>query len=72
MNHIRHSIHIENSCSTHDFRQELTQYANQLVMNKLTAFQTVIFQSSDLLFYNDFEGSGTNEKCWRRTLKLSP
>lgn len=49
---------------THDLCQKLPKNPDQLVIYKLTTLQTRLFQSLDLLLYDDLESSGTHKQRW--------
>jgi hypothetical protein len=54
---------------TYNFYEELVEYSDKLIIDKLTAFETRLFQSFDLLFDNNLESSCTDEQRRRRTLQ---
>ena len=54
---------------THNLVQDLAQYANQLVVDKLTTLQARILQPLDLLLDDDFEGLGPDEDSRSEALK---
>lgn len=54
---------------THDLCQKLPKNPDQLVIYKLTTLQTRLFQSLDLLLYDDLESSGTHEQRWGIALR---
>jgi hypothetical protein len=46
----------------------LAKDANKLIVDELAAFERRVFESLDLLLYNDLKGSGPDEEGWSRTL----
>jgi hypothetical protein len=47
---------------TYYFIKELPQNPNELIVDKLTAFETRLFQPFDLLFDDGIESSGPHEQ----------
>ena len=62
------SFRSSSAATTHCLDQELTQNPDQFVVDELTTSQRRLFQSSDLLFDDDFERGSAYKERRGRTL----
>ena len=65
----RGSLRSSSADATHCLDQELTQNPDQFVVDELTTSQRRLFQSSDLLFDDDFERGSAYKERRGRTLE---
>jgi hypothetical protein len=55
--------------NTYHFGEELTKNPDELIVHQLTALDTWVFQTLNLLLHDNFESRCANEERWRRTLR---